>query len=45
MSEGLSLFTFRLSDDFVETYKKVKAPFGYADAAGNSVVRLCRCCR
>jgi len=37
MSEGLSLFTFRLSDDFVETYKKVKAPFGYADAAGNSV--------
>lgn len=37
MSEGSSVFTFRLSDDFIETYKKVKAPFGYTDAAGNSV--------
>ncbi len=37
MSEGSSVFTFRLSDDFVETYKKVKPPFGYTDAAGNSV--------
>ncbi len=37
MSEGSSMFTFRFSDDFVEAYKKLKAPFGYTDAAGNSV--------
>ena len=30
-------FSFRLSDDFVATYKDKKAPFGYRDAAGNSV--------
>jgi ribonucleoside-triphosphate reductase (thioredoxin) len=33
----VSLFSFRLSDDFVATYKEKKAPFGYTDAAGNSV--------
>ena len=33
----MSLFSFRLSDDFVATYKEKKAPFGYTDAAGNSV--------
>jgi ribonucleoside-triphosphate reductase len=32
-----SIFSFRLSDDFVSTYRVQKAPFGYADAAGNSV--------
>jgi ribonucleoside-triphosphate reductase len=32
-----SIFSFRLSDDFVSTYRGKKAPFGYADAAGNSV--------
>ena len=32
-----SLFSFRLSDDFVSSYKEKKAPFGYRDAAGNSV--------
>jgi len=32
-----SIFSFRLSDDFVSTYRSQKAPFGYADAAGNSV--------
>jgi ribonucleotide reductase alpha subunit len=32
-----SIFSFRLSDDFVSTYQGQKAPFGYADAAGNSV--------
>lgn len=32
-----SLFSFRLSDDFVSSYREKKAPFGYADAAGNSV--------
>ena len=33
----VSLFSFRLSDDFVAGYKSKKAPFGYTDAAGNSV--------
>ena len=31
------LFSFRISEDFVNTYKEKKAPFGYRDAAGNSV--------
>lgn len=30
-------FSFRLSDDFVEGYRSKQAPFGYRDAAGNSV--------
>jgi adenosylcobalamin-dependent ribonucleoside-triphosphate reductase len=30
-------FSFRLSEDFVEGYKGKQAPFGYRDAAGNSV--------
>ena len=30
-------FSFRLSEDFISTYKEKKAPFGYRDAAGNSV--------
>ncbi len=30
-------FSFSLSKDFVATYKDKKAPFGYQDAAGNSV--------
>lgn len=33
----MSLFSFRLSDDFTANYKNKKAPFGYTDAAGNSV--------
>jgi len=33
----VSLFSFRLSDDFIAAYKEKKAPFGYTDAAGNSV--------
>jgi adenosylcobalamin-dependent ribonucleoside-triphosphate reductase len=33
----VSLFSFRLSDDFISSYKQKKAPFGYTDAAGNSV--------
>ena len=37
-NEGVTpLFSFRLSDDFVASYKGKKAPFGYQDAAGNSV--------
>lgn len=31
------VFSFRLSEDFVSDYKDKKAPFGYRDAAGNSV--------
>ena len=30
-------FSFRLTDDFVSSYKGKKAPFGYRDAGGNSV--------
>ena len=30
-------FSFRISEDFVSTYKEKKAPFGYRDAGGNSV--------
>jgi ribonucleoside-triphosphate reductase len=37
-NEGATpLFSFRLTDDFVASYKEKKAPFGYQDAAGNSV--------
>lgn len=32
-----SLFSFRLSDDFVAGYRDKKPPFGYRDAGGNSV--------
>ena len=32
-----SLFSFQLSSDFVAGYREKKAPFGYRDAAGNSV--------
>jgi adenosylcobalamin-dependent ribonucleoside-triphosphate reductase len=31
------LFSFKLSDDFVSSYNDKTAPFGYRDAAGNSV--------
>ena len=30
-------FSFKLSDDFVEGFRSKKAPFGFRDAAGNSV--------
>ncbi len=32
-----NIFSFKISDDFLETYKNKKAPFGYTDAGGNSV--------
>jgi adenosylcobalamin-dependent ribonucleoside-triphosphate reductase len=32
-----SLFSFRINDEFVAGYRDKKAPFGYRDAAGNSV--------
>lgn len=37
LSEKAPLFSFKLNDDFVASYKDKKAPFGYRDAAGNSV--------
>ena len=33
----MSFFSFKLNDDFVQGYREKKAPFGYTDAAGNSV--------
>lgn len=32
-----NIFSFRLTDDFVSSYKEKKPPFGYRDAGGNSV--------
>ena len=32
-----SMFSFRISDDFVTGYRTKTAPFGYRDAGGNSV--------
>lgn len=37
MKEEFSIFSFKLTDDFVADYRTKKAPFGYADVAGNSV--------
>lgn len=36
-SKSSLFFSFRISDDFLETYRNKKAPFGYRDAGGNSV--------
>ena len=33
----MGLFSFELANEFVESYKTKKAPFGYRDAGGNSV--------
>ena len=30
-------FSFKVSDDFIESYRSKKPPFGYRDAGGNSV--------
>jgi adenosylcobalamin-dependent ribonucleoside-triphosphate reductase len=32
-----SIFSFRLTEDFIDSYRSKKAPFGYRDAGGNSV--------
>lgn len=37
LSEKAPLFSFKLNDDFVSSYKDKQSPFGYRDAAGNSV--------
>ena len=36
-SKQSSIFSFRISEDFIEPYREKKPPFGYRDAAGNSV--------
>ena len=33
----LSLFSFKLTEEFVQSYKSKESPFGYRDAGGNSV--------
>jgi len=33
----MTIFSFKLSEEFVSVYKTKKAPFGYSDVAGNSV--------
>lgn len=37
LSEKAALFSFKLSEEFTSSYRSKKAPFGYRDAAGNSV--------
>ena len=32
-----SIFSFKISDDFIDSYRSKKPPFGYSDAGGNSV--------
>jgi adenosylcobalamin-dependent ribonucleoside-triphosphate reductase len=34
------MFSFKLNEEFVSEYKNKKAPFGYEDAAGNSVGQI-----
>jgi len=36
-TKSTSTFAFRITDDFVQSYRGKTAPFGYVDAAGNSV--------
>ena len=31
------MFSFKLAEDFINTYRSKKVPWGYTDAAGNSV--------
>ena len=33
----MDMFSFKLNDEFVNSYKAIQPPFGYRDAAGNSV--------
>jgi len=37
MGATVSFFSFHISEDYVQAYREKKAPFGYTDAAGNSV--------
>jgi ribonucleoside-triphosphate reductase len=35
--KSTNIFSFKISDEFTESYRLKQAPFGYRDAAGNSV--------
>ena len=35
--KATSMFSFRITDEFLDVYKNRKAPFGHVDAGGNSV--------
>jgi len=35
--KNLSMFSFKLTDEFIQSYRDTPAPFGYKDAGGNSV--------
>lgn len=37
ITKSSNMFAFKLTEEFVDTYKNKKPPFGYKDAAGNSV--------
>lgn len=37
VSKSASMFSFKINDDFVQSYKTKNPPFGYRDAGGNSV--------
>ena len=36
-TKSIGAFVFRLTDDFIQSYRSKTPPFGYIDAAGNSV--------
>ena len=36
-TKNTTIYSFRVSDDFIDSYRSKKPPFGYQDAAGNSV--------
>ena len=35
--KSASIFSFKITEDFLDSYRTKKAPFGYRDAGGNSV--------
>ena len=37
VTKTAGMFSFRINEEFVSSYKSKQAPFGYRDAAGNSV--------
>lgn len=37
VNKSTSMFSFKITDDFVQSYNDKKPPFGYRDAGGNSV--------
>jgi ribonucleoside-triphosphate reductase len=37
VNKASSMFSFRLTDEFISSFRQKQAPFGYRDAGGNSV--------